>query len=141
MPPGLRSLQGGEDVIEERELPQVPALELVGSPREVALLLLHPGGAVFVHVARIGEEFSRERRVELLNTGTMPWTPTGAALVGSKREALTVWPLEPIPPGKFQSITVEMNAAESEARGTYTLKLWGEQGGTEGVTLDGVTFP
>ena len=83
-------------------------------------------------------------KVELLNTGTTPWTPTGATLVGSKREALTgltVWPLEPIPPGKFQSITVEMNAAESEARGTYTLKLWGEQGGAEGVTLDGVTFP
>ncbi|HYO68476.1 MAG TPA: DUF2381 family protein [Archangium sp.] len=83
-------------------------------------------------------------KVELLNTGTMPWTPTGATLVGSKREALTgltVWPLEPIPPGKFQSITVEMNAAESQARGTYTLKLWGEQGGAEGVTLDGVTFP
>jgi hypothetical protein len=62
---GLRSLHGGEDVIEERELPQTPALELVGPPREVALLLLHPGGAVLVHVARVGEEFSRERRIEV----------------------------------------------------------------------------
>ncbi|HYO68640.1 MAG TPA: DUF2381 family protein [Archangium sp.] len=83
-------------------------------------------------------------KVALRNTGTVPWTPTAAALVGSKREALTgltVWPLEPIPPGKFQIITVEMNAAEIEPRGTYTLKLWGEQGGVASVTLDGVTFP
>ena len=64
--------------------------------------------------------------------------------MGSKREALpglTVWPLEPIPPGKFRNITVEMNATESEARGSYTLKLWAEEAGTGGVTLDGVTFP
>ena len=83
-------------------------------------------------------------KVELRNTGTVPWTPTGAALVGSKREeltGLTVWPLDPIPPGSFRNITVEMNAAESEAQGTFTLKLWGGQGGAEGVTLDGVTFP
>jgi len=82
--------------------------------------------------------------VELRNTGTVAWTPTGAALVGVNQEALTgltVWPLEPIPPGKFQSITVELDAAESEARGTYTLKLWGEQGGVASVTFDGVTFP
>ncbi|HYO66376.1 MAG TPA: DUF2381 family protein, partial [Archangium sp.] len=83
-------------------------------------------------------------KVKLFNPGTVAWTPTGAALVGSKHEeltGLTVWPLEPIPPGSFRTITVEMNAAESEARGTFTLKLWGAQGGAEGVTLDGVTFP
>ena len=83
-------------------------------------------------------------KVELRNTGTVPWTPTGAALVGSKREALTgltVWPLEPILPGKYGSITVEMNATESEAQGTYTLKLWAGEAGAGGVTLDGVTFP
>jgi uncharacterized protein (TIGR02268 family) len=83
-------------------------------------------------------------KVKLFNPGTVVWTPTGAALVGAKREALTVltvWPLEPIPPGSFRNITVEMNAAESEAQGTFTLKLWGGQGGAEGVTLDGVTFP
>jgi uncharacterized protein (TIGR02268 family) len=83
-------------------------------------------------------------KVELLNTGTVPWTPTGAALVGSKREALTeltVWPLEPIPPGRYGSITVEMNATRNEARGTYTLKLWAGEAGAGGVTFDGVTFP
>ncbi len=107
----------------------------------------HPGDALVaqkvISYRAVGPE-GRGRvavKVELLNTGTVPWTPTGAALVGSKRKALTVWPLKPIPPGRFRNITVEMNAAESEARGTFTLKLWGGQGGDGGVTLDGVTFP
>jgi hypothetical protein len=34
-----------------------------------------------------------------------------------------------------------MNAAESEARGTYTLKLWAGEAEDGGVMLDGVTFP
>ena len=74
----------------------------------------------------------------------MPWTPTEASLVGSRREALTgltVWPLEPIPPGKFRTITVEMNATENEAQGTFTLKLWAGEAGVGSVNLDGVTFP
>jgi len=29
---------------------------------------------------------------------------------------------------------------EEEARGTFTLKLWGQEGGT-GELFDGVTFP
>ncbi|MCY1081631.1 hypothetical protein [Archangium lansingense] len=64
-------------------------------------------------------------------------------VVGSKREELMglVVPLEPIPPGKSQRITVELDAAENEARGTYTLKLWAGEAGAQGVTLDGVTFP
>ena len=82
-------------------------------------------------------------KVKLFNPGTVAWTPTGAALVGAKQEALTgltVWPLEPILPGRFRNITVEMNATESEARGTFTLKLWADEAGDGGVTLDGVTF-
>jgi hypothetical protein len=70
------------------------------------------------------------------------WTPTGAALVGAQREELvrlTVWPLEPLPPGASRRIVVELDATESEARGTYTLKLWAGEAG--GVNLDGVTFP
>jgi hypothetical protein len=38
--------------------------------------------------------------MELRNRGAVTWTPTGAALVGSKREeltGLTVWPVEPLP--------------------------------------------
>jgi len=54
---------------------------------------------------------------------------------------LTVWPLEPIPPGMSRRIVVELNATESEARGTYTLKLWAGEAGAGGVNVDGVTFP
>ncbi|MFE8597330.1 DUF2381 family protein [Archangium violaceum] len=82
--------------------------------------------------------------MELFNWGTVTWTPSGAALVGSKHEeltGLTVWPLEPIPPGKSKRIVVELNAAESEARGTFTLKLWAAEAGAEGLALGGVTFP
>jgi len=82
--------------------------------------------------------------MELRNRGTVTWTPTGAALVGAKREALpglTVWPLKPIPPGTSLRIVVELDATESEAQGTFTLKLWGGQDGAGSVALDGVTFP
>ena len=82
--------------------------------------------------------------VELRNLGTVPWMPSGVALVGAKREelmGLTVWPLEPIPPGESLRIVVELNATEREARGTYTLKLWAGEAGAGGVTLDGVMFP
>jgi uncharacterized protein (TIGR02268 family) len=78
--------------------------------------------------------------LELFNRGTVTWTPAGAALVGSTHEGLTVWPLEPLPPGESRRVVVELNATESEARGTYTLKLWAEAG-SGSVSLDGVTFP
>lgn len=80
--------------------------------------------------------------LELFNGGTVTWAPTGAALVGAKREELTGLtgaPLEPIPPGKSKRIVVELDATELEARGSYTLKLWAGEAG--GVSLDGVTFP
>jgi uncharacterized protein (TIGR02268 family) len=82
--------------------------------------------------------------VELFNGGPVAWTPTGAALVGSQREELTglaVWPLEPIPPGKSLRIVIELDAAQNEARGSYTLKLWAGEAGAGGVNLDGVIFP
>ncbi|MFY0571128.1 DUF2381 family protein [Archangium lansingense] len=84
-------------------------------------------------------------KVVLFNPPDMPsWTPAGAALVGSKREelmGLAVWPLEAIPPGEVRSITVELDAMESEARGSYTLKLWAGEAGAGSVNLYGVTFP
>ncbi len=82
--------------------------------------------------------------MELRNRGAVTWTPSGAALVGSKHEeltGLTVWPLEPIPPGRSGRVVVELDAAESEARGTFTLKLWAGEAGAGGVNLDDVTFP
>jgi len=115
-----------------KKLPQRPG-DLLSTEHVISYRAVGPDGRGRVAV-----------KVKLFNPGTEAWTPTGAALVGSKSEeltGLTVWPLEPIPPGKFRTITVEMNATENEARGTFTLKLWGEQGGAASVTLDGVTFP
>ncbi|MFY0579227.1 hypothetical protein ACN28S_37565 [Cystobacter fuscus] len=72
-------------------------------------------------------------KVELFNPpGRPPWTPAGAALLGSKQEelpGLTVWPLKPIPPGDTQVVIVEMNAAADEAQGSFTLKLWAKEAG------------
>ncbi|HEX8825638.1 MAG TPA: DUF2381 family protein [Archangium sp.] len=81
---------------------------------------------------------------ELRNTGTQPWTPAGAVLVGPQGmelKALGVWPLEPISPGKTQRVVVELEATEEEAHGTFTLKLWSQEGGARGEFFDGVTFP
>ena len=77
------------------------------------------------------------------NTGTRPWTPAGAVLMGPRNtewKALGVWPLNPIPPGMRRRIGVEVEVTEEEARGTFTLKLWSQDVGT-GELFDGVTFP
>ena len=82
---------------------------------------------------------------DLRNTGDAPWTLAGAMLVGPRGEewkALAALPLEPIPPGKTQRVVVEVEAAEEEARGGFTLKLWNQEGGGDRVELfEGVTFP
>ena len=77
------------------------------------------------------------------NTGTRPWMPAGAVLMGPRNtewKALGVRPLEPIPPGMRRNIGVEVEMTEEEARGTFTLKLWSQDGGT-GELFDSVTFP
>jgi uncharacterized protein (TIGR02268 family) len=82
--------------------------------------------------------------LELWNNGSTPWTPAGAVLVGPKRvelKALSVWPLEPIPPGKRSRVVVEVEATEEVARSTFTLKLWSQEGGGGSQRFDGVTFP
>jgi uncharacterized protein (TIGR02268 family) len=81
---------------------------------------------------------------ELRNTGTRPWTLAGAVLVGPQGEqwkALGLWPLEPIPPGKKRRVVVEVETPEEAARGTFTLKLWSQEGGARSELFDGVTFP
>jgi len=81
---------------------------------------------------------------ELHNNGKAPWTPAGAVLVGSQGQAwkaLGVWPLEPISPGKSRLVVVEVEATEEQARGTFTLKLWNQEGGGGVERFDGVTFP
>ncbi len=81
---------------------------------------------------------------ELQNNGSTPWTPAGAVLVGPggvELKALGVWPLEPIAPGRTRRVVLEVEATEEEARGTFTLKLWSQEGGGAGERFDGVTFP
>jgi uncharacterized protein (TIGR02268 family) len=81
--------------------------------------------------------------VVLLNRGPLPWTPAGAALLPTRSERafdLKPWPQTPIPPGKSGRIVVELDAAEHEARGPFTFKLW-DVHGRDGAVLDGVTFP
>ena len=98
----------------------------------------------------MGHEEGGSKRVrlaveqELRNTGDTPWTLAGAVLVGPRGEewkALAMWPLEPIAPGKKQRVVVEVEAPEEAARGTFTLKLWSQEGGARGELFDGVSFP
>jgi uncharacterized protein (TIGR02268 family) len=81
---------------------------------------------------------------EFHNNGRTPWTPAGAVLVGPRGEewkALGVWSPKRIAPGKRQRVVVEVEAPEEAARGTFTLKLWSQEGGARGEFFDGVTFP
>jgi uncharacterized protein (TIGR02268 family) len=81
---------------------------------------------------------------EFHNNGSTPWTPAGAVLVGPQGEewkALGVWPLKPMASGKKQRVVVEVEATEEAARGTFTLKLWSQEGGGAVELFDGVTFP
>jgi uncharacterized protein (TIGR02268 family) len=84
--------------------------------------------------------------VELMlwNKGETPWRPTGAVLLGPNHvelNVLGVWLQKPLAPGEKGRIVVEAEATESEARGTFTLKLWSQDGSTRGEFFDGVTFP
>jgi uncharacterized protein (TIGR02268 family) len=81
---------------------------------------------------------------ELMNDGSTPWTPAGAVLVGPTRvelKALGVWTLEPIASERMGRVVVEVEATEEVARGTFTLKLWSQEGGAREELFDGVTFP
>jgi uncharacterized protein (TIGR02268 family) len=82
--------------------------------------------------------------LELRNHGSTPWTPAGAVLVGPKGEewkVLGVWSQEPIPPGQKRSAGVEVEVPEEAARGTFTLKWWGQEAGSGSEHFDGVSFP
>jgi uncharacterized protein (TIGR02268 family) len=82
--------------------------------------------------------------LELRNTGNSPWTLAGAVLVGPQGvewKVLGVWQREPIAPGTTRDIGVEMELEEQEVRGTFSLKLWGQEASGGGEFFDGVTFP
>jgi uncharacterized protein (TIGR02268 family) len=81
---------------------------------------------------------------QLQNNGSTPWTPAGAVLVGPKGEewkALRMWTQEPLAPGEKRSVGVEVEMTEEAARGTFTLKWWGQDAGRGSEYFDGVTFP
>jgi uncharacterized protein (TIGR02268 family) len=80
--------------------------------------------------------------VELQNDDAAPWMPQGAKLTSPKGEELkgTVWPPEPVRPGKPRTVFIEVQAEDAQTDGPFTLKLW-EADGPRTVTLGNVTFP
>jgi uncharacterized protein (TIGR02268 family) len=81
--------------------------------------------------------------LELLNTGSMTWTPARAVLEGPQHielKVLSVWSLTPMAPGRKGRIVVEAEATEAAARSTFTLELWSQEGGGS-ERFEGVTFP
>jgi uncharacterized protein (TIGR02268 family) len=82
--------------------------------------------------------------LKLENRGATPWTVAGAALLGPKGKALRVlevWQPEPMPPGEWRTVVVEVEATEGEVQGPFTLKLWAEGEEAGSVTFRGITFP
>jgi uncharacterized protein (TIGR02268 family) len=83
--------------------------------------------------------------VELENTSSDPWVVDGngarlAGKGGKQLHVLSVWPLEPLPPGERRHVFIEAEATAEEARGTYILQL-AETSGPRTLLLRGVTFP
>jgi uncharacterized protein (TIGR02268 family) len=72
------------------------------------------------------------------------WRAVRAELVGPGRRTLRVnpaWQSDPVSfDTKSKRVVIEGDAAEAETRGSFTLKLWNEDG-TRSVILSGVTFP
>jgi len=81
--------------------------------------------------------------VELENPdGAAPWTAQGAMLTGPKGEELkgSVWPPEPVLPGKWRTLFIEVQADDAQTAGAFILKLW-EANGPRVVTIGNITFP
>ncbi len=73
-----------------------------------------------------------------------PWRAAGAELVGPGRHALRVhppWQREPLrSEAEDARVVIEAEATETESRGSFTLKVWNEDG-TRSLIISGVTFP
>jgi uncharacterized protein (TIGR02268 family) len=79
--------------------------------------------------------------LELENRSAEPWAPRGVVVleIGGEDLVATVWPPEPIPPGGRGSVFIEAEAKDTQALGTYVLKVSGD--GPRGMTLGNITFP
>jgi uncharacterized protein (TIGR02268 family) len=76
--------------------------------------------------------------------GMPPWRAVRAELVGPGRRTLSVkppWQRGPVTATSNDArVFIEAEATEEETRGSFTLKLWNEDG-TRSIILSGVTFP
>ncbi|MFL5347647.1 MAG: DUF2381 family protein [Hyalangium sp.] len=105
----------------------------------------HPGNFVNVHKA-YSYRSARRVVVALVLESTehiQPWRAVRAELVGPGHRTLRVYP--PWQPallgaGEDNRVVVEAEATETESRGSFTLKVWNEDG-TRSLIVSGVTFP
>lgn len=140
-PPGLTGLivlrQMNELGVRARHIEQDLRLG-----RGAAFLVLHAmsysavSGQAGPEVVRLALE------LELTNHGLQPWRAANAELVGpGGRWTMTLWSPDPILPGAWGRIVVEVELPLAEVRsGRHVLKLWDEDG-VRTVTVSGVTFP
>jgi uncharacterized protein (TIGR02268 family) len=121
--------------------------EMGVTPKDISKSAVeHPRNAVGVVQVFSYRSMSRVA-VELIlrpTPGMQPWRAVRAELVGPGRRVLRVKPLwqrEPLRnEAKDRRVVIEAEATEAETRGSFTLKVWGEDG-TRTLILTGVVFP
>ncbi|RKH55609.1 DUF2381 family protein [Corallococcus aberystwythensis] len=78
-----------------------------------------------------------------VKAGAPPWVAKGATLrgkSGAELKVLRLWQQRPIPIGEFGVVVVEAEASEAASRGTFSIKLW-EEDGPRTVVLGNLMFP
>ncbi|HYO71297.1 MAG TPA: DUF2381 family protein [Archangium sp.] len=131
---GLRSLflagELGDTGVLAQQLRNLPAVQ----PSDDALY--------YSRVVTYHSKNSVAVEVELLNSGSTPWSVAGASLVsptGERLAGVRIGQVGPIPPGGTQRVFIEADAADGIPLGEVTLRLWGEDG--RAITIPKVTFP
>ncbi|RKH53996.1 DUF2381 family protein [Corallococcus sp. AB050B] len=96
--------------------------------------------------AVVAYRFKKGIAVEItlkLKSGAQPWFAKGAMLrskAGTNLKVMRVWQDQPLTLGEFSRVVVEAETPGAASGGTFTLKLW-EEDGPRAVTLGNVTFP
>jgi uncharacterized protein (TIGR02268 family) len=131
-PEGLTGLFDS-GAMDKRGVVAVPIFERITRGSRNALLVLQV--VVMRSANRVG------LWVELENGSDTPWTPRTLVVleIGGEDLEASVWPPEPIPPGGRRSVFIEAEATDTQALGTYVLKL--SEDGPRAVTLGNITFP